>query len=246
MGSERGDVAEAARREVEDARARLSEAAGRVRQEAMSAGSTISQLVYDELDRRGADLSDGLQHIAEKMRGVADSAEADPPRMVQQAVDVIEDLSHRLRNQSARDLSGRLAQFGRENPVTFMAACLATGVLAGRFLIAQTDDGAPTDDRNRDTSGSSEWAGGPYGRQDWQGTPGSRQGDFGYREPADLDTGDWTGSAGFAAGSEGGALQDDMPSDLDLGPEDRAGTRQGGPGENPDGIAPTEREGAHG
>lgn len=144
MGIERGDLADAARREVEQARVRLSDAAGRVTHEAISAGSTISALVLDELDRRGGDLGDGLQHIADKMRGMVGTGDSEPPRVVQQAVDLIDGLSHHLRHQSARDLRGRVARFGHDNPATFIAACLATGLLMGRVLIAQGGSADPT------------------------------------------------------------------------------------------------------
>jgi hypothetical protein len=237
MGSERGDMADAARREVEDAKARLSEAAGRMRQEAMSAGSTISSLVYDELDRRSADLSEGLEHIARKMRDATTEGNQEPPRMVQQAVDVIDDLSARLRNRSTREIGEKVAQFGRENPVTFMAACLATGVLAGRFLIAQSEDQGGSGYRASGYGGSGEWGNERYGRPDWTGQPGSKQGDFGYRETSDLDRGDW--AAGAAAGSEVGgfneSFEEDAPSDHDLTP-DEVGKR--GLSEGVEGVSP--------
>lgn len=163
MGIEPGDLADAARREIEEARVRLTDAAGRVTHEAISAGSRVSALVHDELDRRGSDLGDGLQHIADRMRGMAGKGDGEPPRMVQQAADLIDDLSQRLRHQSARDLRGKVARFGRDNPATFIAACLATGLLAGRVLIAQsrdTDPGAPlhrqTQDGARRGNGQSE------------------------------------------------------------------------------------------
>lgn len=144
MGIEPGDLADATRREVEEVRVRLSDAAGRLTHEAASAGGRVSALVFDELDRRGSDLGDGLQQIADRLRGFADTGDGTPPRMVQQAVDLIDDLSQRLRQKSARDLHGKVARFGRDNPATFFAACLATGVLTGRFVIAQ---GGGTDRR---------------------------------------------------------------------------------------------------
>lgn len=224
MGSERGDLARAARREAEDAQVRLSGAAGRVRQEALSAGSTISALVFDELDRRGSDLSDGLRHIAEKMRIMADSGDGEPPRMVEQAVDVIDDLSKRLRAQSARDLSDKVARFGRENPMPFMTACLVTGVLAGRFLIAQSDGG--TDQRHVSAgpeSGDSTAPGDVYGQQEWQGRAGRHRGDGGDSTMSEPPSAGWQGTSGFAAGGMPGSAVDDAPSDLDLGPDDVAG-----------------------
>jgi hypothetical protein len=106
----------------------------------------VSALVRDALDRRRSDLGDGLQHIADKMRGMADTSDGEPPRMVRLAVDVIDDLSQRLLHRSARDLRGKVARFGQDNPATLMAACLMAGVVAGRLLIAQGGDTGPATD----------------------------------------------------------------------------------------------------
>ncbi len=240
MGSERGDLAHAVRREAEEAMVRLSEAAGRVRHEALSAGSTISALVFDELDRRGSDLSDGLRHIAEKMRNMTDAGDVEPPRMVQQAVDVIDDLSQRLRDQSARNLSDKVARFGRENPMTFITACLATGVMAGRFLIAQ-NDGGPDRLYGAAAPGSPDSAGSVdvHSRQDWQG---SAEGNGEDHEPQSAG---WQGTAGVRAGVMAGSTIDDAPSDLDLGSDDGAGAGQDQHSEG-DGLGGTVGGGIHG
>lgn len=164
MGHERGVLADAARREVEDARDRLSAAAGRVRHEALSAGSAMSALVQDALDRRGSDLGDGLQHMADTMRGMAGTADGGPPRMVRQAVDVIDDLSQRLLHRSARDMPGKVARFGQDNPATFMAACLVAGVVTGRLLIAQSRNTGPAAGRHgRSGAASRDGDGQPAG-----------------------------------------------------------------------------------
>jgi len=162
MGIERGALADAARREVEEARDRLSAAAGRVRHEAQSAGSAISALVLDELDRRGGDLGYGLHHIAGKMRAATGTGDGEPPRMIRQAVDVIDDLSQRLRQPSARDLRGKVVRFGQDNPAKFMAACLIAGLVTGRFLLAKSggtdpvaDSHGPSGKGSRDGDGQS-------------------------------------------------------------------------------------------
>ena len=140
MGREWDEMQGAARREVEEARLRFTQAADRAGREAMGAGHTIAALVYDELDRRGSDLSDGLQHIAGKMRDMAATGDGDPPRMVRQAVDMIDDLSQRLRDRTARDMGDKVARFGRKYPMTFVTACVVGGVLAGRVLIAKSEE----------------------------------------------------------------------------------------------------------
>jgi hypothetical protein len=138
MDTETADITETARREMEDAKNRLSDAATRVKHEAMNAGSTVSGLVMDELDRRAADLGSGLRELAEKMRDAtaAQDQNSQAPRLLTPAIDLIDDVSHRLEGQSARQIGDSLSQFGRENPMLFMLGCLATGVLAGRLLVA--------------------------------------------------------------------------------------------------------------
>ena len=143
------DLAQIARLEIEDAKARLSDAADRARDEAKHAGATISTLVMDELDRRAADAGQQLRSLASRLRG--DVPEQDQPGsstyMVDQAVNLIEDVSQRLEGQSARQLANTLDRFGRTNPGLFMLGCLLTGAVAGRMIVAsadKTNGGAPS------------------------------------------------------------------------------------------------------
>ncbi len=190
------DLAELAKREMEDARDRMSDAAGKVRDQALNAGGTISALVLDELDRRTAELSEGLRHITQTLRdatGPAGETAGDTgsaPRLVQQTVDLIDEVSIRLQGRSARDLADGVARFGRDNPGTFIVACLATGMLAGRFMIATGSDGAVG--RGATAQGAER---------------------LGQSDRSEVTSGQWP------TGSFDG---DDAPSDLDLGPDDLA------------------------
>ncbi len=193
MDTETADITETARLEMEDAKNRLSDAASRVKHEAMNAGSTVSGLVMDELDRRAADLGSGLKELAEKMRdataGQDENSQA--PRLLSPAIDLIEDVSHRLEGQSARQIGDSLSQFGRENPMLFMLGCLATGVLAGRLLVASDSAEAEgwQDDGSQDYrySGTSGYTG---------DTGGGATGDFGrYASSDELGPDDVGGEA---------------------------------------------------
>ncbi len=157
------DVAQIARLELEDARARLGNAAERVKDEARNAGSTISTLVMDELDRRASDLGGQLRTLAGRMRGEQGDEDIGPaPRIVDQAAGLIDDVSHRLEGQSARQIGQSLERFGRENPALFMLGCLAAGVVAGRMIVASSDETDPRFASSRDE------ASGAYGYQaDW-------------------------------------------------------------------------------
>ena len=134
------DAAAAARRELDDAKARLSDAADRVRHEARHAGATLSMLMLDELDRRAADMGTQIRSVAGRLRG--DKAEQTSSGLADQAADLIEDVSARLEGQSVRDMGERLGRFGRENPALFVMGCLLTGALAGRMIIASGDGGS--------------------------------------------------------------------------------------------------------
>jgi hypothetical protein len=137
-------VADTARHEIDDAKARLSSAAEAVRREVRTGGSTISAMVMDELDRRTADLGSDLRNVARRMRTAAEEEAGDGPsaRLLIPAIDLMEDASHRLEGRSARQIGEAIASFGRENPMLFMLGCLATGVVAGRLVAAaDTDQG---------------------------------------------------------------------------------------------------------
>ncbi|NEX46487.1 hypothetical protein [Pseudotabrizicola algicola] len=131
------DMAKAAQRELDDAKARLSQAADRVKHEAQNAGSTISALVLDELDRRAADMGSQIRAVAGRLRGETAGAEDEAASaMAAHAADLIDDMSSRLEGQSIREMGQRLGQFGRENPALFVMGCLVTGALAGRMIVA--------------------------------------------------------------------------------------------------------------
>lgn len=135
----RDDVQRAARREIDDAKARLSSAADRVRHEARNAGTTISTLVLDELDRRAADMGAQMGVVAQRLRAVSANEETETDTgvtMAAQAADLIEDASARLQAESMRDLGHRLGRYGRENPALFVLGCLVTGAMVGRMIIA--------------------------------------------------------------------------------------------------------------
>lgn len=134
------DVGRAARRELDDAKARLSDAADRVRHEARNAGTTITTLIMDELDRRAADLGTQMRSVASQLRGEDKGEVTEATRaMSTQAADLMDDVCERLEGQSVRDMGHRLSQFGRENPALFVMGCLLTGALAGRMIVASDE-----------------------------------------------------------------------------------------------------------
>lgn len=211
------DVASAARREIEDAKVRLSDAADRVKHEARHAGSTISTLVLDELDRRAADMGTQLRSVSDRLRGNAGADVADAsPAMADHAADLIEDLSSRLQGQSIRDMGQRLGQFGRENPALFVMGCLLTGAMAGRMVLASGGTSA-TGGQSRGRGGSADQSRAQTGRDD-AGKPARAFGDTPADNAGDAETTDQhiagygkattEKSGGFPAGRPGSGNHD--------------------------------------
>ncbi|AXQ93806.1 hypothetical protein LV780_08340 [Cereibacter azotoformans] len=139
------NVRETARREMDDARDHLHEAAGRARSGAREARSSVSRLVMDEVDRRKEDLCAGIHGLAESMRKAADEAERredtpTPPHMIHQAINTLDDMADRMRHRSADDMARSVARFGRENPALFVGGALFAGLALGRFLVSSSSD----------------------------------------------------------------------------------------------------------
>ena len=208
------EVTKAARREYDDAKTRLSDAAERVKAEAQNAGSTISTLILDELDRRAADFGTQFQSVASRLRGNAGEDQdgegaAISNALSEQAADLIEDVSSRLQGQSIRDIGQRLGQFGRENPALFVMGCLLTGAMAGRMIVASdTSSGRKSPGQSSGLSGqarserygtSQRYDAAGSGNSAGQGTGESAFGDASQRW-------DQTGSGStFADSSDGSA-----------------------------------------
>jgi hypothetical protein len=204
------DLAQIAKLEMEDAKARLGHAAERVRDEAKNAGTTISTLVMDEMDRRAGDLGQQLRMLAGRMRGEApDEAQAGATHLVDQAAGLVEDMSHRLEGQSVRQIGARLDRFGRENPALFMLGCLVTGALAGRVIVASSDGEASRFGSQRDGSGRA-WSGEEHDAEDPAEEP-----DLSFA-PAREWGGDLTGQDGLGPDDFAEGARDDR----ETGPDD--------------------------
>jgi hypothetical protein len=203
------DVAKAARRELEDAKVRLSGAADRVKHEAQNAGSTISTLVLDELDRRAADMGTQIRSVASRLRGERSTDDnLGASEMAEHAADLIDDVSSRLQGQSIREMGQRLGQFGRENPALFVMGCLLTGAMAGRMIVASDTSSSGSEksrwqDRGQDRSRPADQA---YGGQASAGnnfaTANARQGKGGNTEATGYAKGkDAHSNAGVVGGA---------------------------------------------
>lgn len=178
---------DAARREMNEAKAGLHSAADKARSEASKAGRSVQSLMMDEIDKRKGMFCEGLEGVAHAMRKAADDLDKNEdapaaPRMVHQAVNTIEDMADRLKYQSAEDIGRNLSRYGRENPTLFIAGALLAGLAAGRFLVASNSGSTRSrgswdeDDYDRDqTERPAVLHRGPKGHEPSYGQSGAAQ-----------------------------------------------------------------------
>lgn len=155
------NLKDAARREYNDARERLSDQANRLKRDG---GATIKTVVTDELDRRKAGMGAEIRTLAETLRH-ASSEQAEkaaggmgtaPSSLLGQGADVLESLSSGLENHSVEDLTRSVSNYARANPAIFIGGCILAGLAVGRLLTAS--------DQKTTGPASSPYQPGNYGR----------------------------------------------------------------------------------
>ncbi|MDN2578486.1 hypothetical protein [Aquibium sp. ELW1220] len=134
--------------DADAARARIrqeQEAAGRQFEKGRDAlkeqASTMAHDAKEEVRERSEALkgqaADGLKTFADAVRSARD--ELDKKEMgpisglVGQAAEGLESLSRSMQNASAGDMIETVRDFGRRNPVSFIAASVLAGIAIGRF-----------------------------------------------------------------------------------------------------------------
>ncbi|MBS4018148.1 MAG: hypothetical protein KGZ68_07920, partial [Dechloromonas sp.] len=111
--------------------------------------STMAHEAQEEVRERGERLkgqaADGLKTFADAVRSARD--ELDKKEMgpisglVGKAAEELENLSRSMQNASAGDMIETVRDFGRRNPVSFVAASVLAGVAIGRFAGASAHHG---------------------------------------------------------------------------------------------------------
>jgi hypothetical protein len=148
--------------DADAARARLGEeqkAAGRAYEKGREAvreqASTFARAAQDEAHARSEALkgqaADGLHSFADairKARSELDEKNMGPVSgLVGQAADGLESLSRSLQNTSAAEMLDGVRDFGRRNPLSFIAASVLAGIALGRFAGASAH--RPHEDADR-------------------------------------------------------------------------------------------------
>jgi ClpP class serine protease len=148
--------------DADAARARLGEeqqAAGRafekgreaIREQASSLAQGAQEEAYARSEALRGQAADGLHTFADavrKARSELDEKNMGPVSgLVGQAADGLESLSRSLQNTSASEMLDGVRDFGRRNPVSFIAASVLAGIALGRFAGASAR--RPHDDAGR-------------------------------------------------------------------------------------------------
>ncbi|MEX0405515.1 hypothetical protein ABGN05_07585 [Aquibium sp. LZ166] len=113
-----------------------SDAVGAIKKDAMS----MAEGARDEALARGeqikSEAADGLHTFADAVRKARDELDKDGSPVsgfVGQAADGLERLSRSLQNTSGPEMLESVREFGRRNPMSFVAASVLAGIALGRF-----------------------------------------------------------------------------------------------------------------
>ena len=116
-------------RAIADARDMGTELIGAVRDNA-------TNLFNDQRNRA----ADQIAAIGEALRRSAEAMDNESvgfvSRYADEAARQIDDFAHQLRSRSWQELAGGVEDFARRWPIAFMTASIATGFVAGRFLLS--------------------------------------------------------------------------------------------------------------
>lgn len=132
-----------ARREYDDARARLHDRADHLRKDGPS---TLKHTITDELDRRKHGFSAELRTLADTLKHAADEQNekdgdglgAAPAGLMARSAHIVEDLSDSLESRSVEDLGAAVSDYARANPAIFVGGCVIAGLALGRLLTASS------------------------------------------------------------------------------------------------------------
>lgn len=105
-----------------------SEAAAKLRDQV---GETVSSVVRDQKERA----AEGVQRTADTAHDAARRMQDDSPWMagvIDGAADALNGLSHSIRQSDFRALLDRAERFAREQPLLFVGAAFAAGMLLAR------------------------------------------------------------------------------------------------------------------
>jgi ElaB/YqjD/DUF883 family membrane-anchored ribosome-binding protein len=128
------------------AKTMASAAMDKVASDAKSLASEVQEKASETLDRERQNIGGAITDFASAVRHAGDElAEKDQSvagRVVKQAADGLEHLSHTLSDKRPNELIDAARDFGRRNPVAFAAGAVLLGITLGRLVRSSERDGA--------------------------------------------------------------------------------------------------------
>src|SRR5271168_3580864 len=128
------------------ARTMASAAMDKVASDAKSLASEVQDKASETLDRERQNIGGAITDFASAVRHAGDElAEKDQSvagRVVKQAADGLEHLSHTLSDKRPNELIDAARDFGRRNPVAFAAGAVLLGITLGRLVRSSEPDSA--------------------------------------------------------------------------------------------------------
>ena len=128
------------------ARTMASAAMDKVASDAKSLASEVQEKASEALDSERQNVGGAIIDFASAVRHAGDElAQKDQSvagRVVKQAADGLEHLSHSLSDKRPNELIDAARDFGRRNPVAFAAGAVLLGITLGRLVRSSERDGA--------------------------------------------------------------------------------------------------------
>ncbi|APH70415.1 hypothetical protein [Aquibium oceanicum] len=114
----------------------VSDAAGAIKKEAQSMAEGARDEAYARGEQIKGQAADNLHTFADAVRKARDELDKDGSPVsgfVGQAADGLERLSRSVQNTSGAEMLDSVREFGRRNPMSFIAASVLAGIALGRF-----------------------------------------------------------------------------------------------------------------
>ncbi len=130
------------------------------RNAASEAGSEAKKMASGKADELQGAAASHLRTFADAVRSAGDElADKEPgpvSDLVRQAAEGLERFSGALENKSSSDMIGGVREFGRQNPVGFLAGSMLAGFALARFASSSTSHSHGSSSEYRRTGGSSD------------------------------------------------------------------------------------------
>jgi hypothetical protein len=122
-----------------------SELSDELRSDAQTVGDSAKERLRSEVDARKGTAADEAKKVSSALDSAADRLSDSPPwlrSVFQQGADTLQRFADTIERKDARQLTGEVQRFARDNPGAFLGACALAGFAAARVLKAGADDRA--------------------------------------------------------------------------------------------------------